>query len=165
MLSDGWKHIWKSFTAIENSRKPYVTLYVFCAVDLAPLGTRASAGTEMIQVLVPFIHMRPTGLFLEVTIFLMIICQPFWMMPSDLWNYINIFNDIQRNYEEDIWFNETSALTSAPLVMTKFAHWCICRKISNIRHTRSPNLDVSRLVVQLSSPNPMKPGIKSWIKM
>ena len=27
------------------------------------------------------------------------------------------------------------------------------RKISNIRRTKSPNLNVSRLVVQLSSPN------------
>ena len=39
------------------------------------------------------------------------------------------------------------------------------RKISNIRRTESPNLDVSRLVVELSSPNPMKPGIKSRMKM
>ena len=33
----------------------------------------------------------------------------------------------------------------------------IYRKISNIRRTKSPNLNVSRLVVQLSLPNPMKP--------
>ena len=39
------------------------------------------------------------------------------------------------------------------------------RKISNIRRTESPNLDVSRLVVELSSPNPMKPGVKSRMKM
>ena len=39
------------------------------------------------------------------------------------------------------------------------------RKISNIRRTKSPNLDVSRLVVQLSSPNPVKPGVKSRMKM
>ena len=35
------------------------------------------------------------------------------------------------------------------------------RKISNIRLAKSPNLDVSRLVV----PNPMKPGVKSRMKM
>ena len=34
-------------------------------------------------------------------------------------------------------------------------------KISNIRHTKSPNLIVSRLVVQLSLSNPMKPGVTS----
>ena len=39
------------------------------------------------------------------------------------------------------------------------------RKISNIRHTKSPNLNVSRLVLQLSWPNPMKPGVTSRMKM
>ena len=40
-----------------------------------------------------------------------------------------------------------------------------CRKISNIRCTKSPNLNVSRLVLQLSLHNPMKPGVKSRMKM
>ena len=31
------------------------------------------------------------------------------------------------------------------------------RKISNIRRTNSPKLNVSRLIVQLPLPNPMKP--------
>ena len=39
------------------------------------------------------------------------------------------------------------------------------RKISNIRCTESPNLNVYRLVLQLSLPNPMKPGVKSRMKM
>ena len=34
------------------------------------------------------------------------------------------------------------------------------RKISNIRRTKSPHLNVSRLVLQSSLPNPMKPGVK-----
>ena len=38
-------------------------------------------------------------------------------------------------------------------------------KVSNIRRIKSPNLNVSRLVVQLSLPNPMKPGVKSRMKM
>ena len=38
------------------------------------------------------------------------------------------------------------------------------RKISNISRTKSPNLDVFRLVLQLSLPNPMKPGVKSRMK-
>ena len=38
-------------------------------------------------------------------------------------------------------------------------------KISNIRCTKSPNLNVSRLIVQLSLPNPMTPGVKSRMKM
>ena len=39
------------------------------------------------------------------------------------------------------------------------------RKISNIRRTKSPKLNVSRLVLQLLLPNPMKPGVKSRMKM
>ena len=39
------------------------------------------------------------------------------------------------------------------------------RKISNIRRTKSPTLNVSRLVTQLSLPNSMQPGVKSRMKM
>ena len=39
------------------------------------------------------------------------------------------------------------------------------RKISNIRRNKSSNLNASPLVVQLSLPNPMKPGVKSRMKM
>ena len=38
----------------------------------------------------------------------------------------------------------------------------IKHQISNIRHTKSPNLDVSRLILQLFLP---KPGVKSRMKM
>ena len=36
-----------------------------------------------------------------------------------------------------------------------------CRKISGISCTKSQNLHVSRLVLQLSLPKPLKPGVKS----
>ena len=39
------------------------------------------------------------------------------------------------------------------------------RQVSNIRCTKSQNLNVSRLVVQLSLSNPLKPGVKSRMKM
>ena len=39
------------------------------------------------------------------------------------------------------------------------------KEISNISRTKSPNFHVSRLVLQLSLPNPMKPGVKSRMKM
>ena len=39
------------------------------------------------------------------------------------------------------------------------------RKTSNIRRTKPPNLNIYRLVLQLSLPNPMKPGVKSRMKM
>ena len=39
------------------------------------------------------------------------------------------------------------------------------RKISHIRHTNSQNFTDSRLVLQLPLPNPLKPGIKSRMKI
>ena len=42
---------------------------------------------------------------------------------------------------------------------------CNYRKISNIRRIKSQNLNVSRLVLQLPLPNPLKPGVKSRMKM
>ena len=39
------------------------------------------------------------------------------------------------------------------------------RKISNIRRTKSQNLNNYRLVLQLSLPNPLKPGVKSRMKI
>ena len=42
---------------------------------------------------------------------------------------------------------------------------CYCRQTSNIRRTKLRNLNVSRLVLQLSLSNPLKPGFKSRMKM
>ena len=39
------------------------------------------------------------------------------------------------------------------------------RKVSNIRRTKCKNLNDSRLVLQLSVPNPLKPSVKSIMKM
>ena len=39
------------------------------------------------------------------------------------------------------------------------------RQISNISCTKSQNLNVSHLALQLSLPNPLKPGVKSRMKM
>ena len=39
------------------------------------------------------------------------------------------------------------------------------RQFSNIRCTQTPNIYVSRLVLQLSLPNPLKPGVKLGMKM
>ena len=45
------------------------------------------------------------------------------------------------------------------------SHTMIYRKVSNIRRTKSQKLNDSRLVFQLSLPNPLKPGVKSRMKM
>ena len=39
------------------------------------------------------------------------------------------------------------------------------RKISDIRRTQNQNLNDSRLIMQLPLPNPLKPGVKSRMKM
>ena len=39
------------------------------------------------------------------------------------------------------------------------------RKVSNIRRTKSQNLNDSHLVLKSSLPNPSKPGVKSRMKM
>ena len=49
----------------------------------------------------------------------------------------------------------------APRVMVHLFY----QRISNLRCTKSPNLNVSCLVVQLSLPNPMWPVVKSRMKM
>ena len=41
----------------------------------------------------------------------------------------------------------------------------IYRKVSNIRRTKSQNLNASRLILQLSLPNPLKPGVKLRMKI
>ena len=38
-------------------------------------------------------------------------------------------------------------------------------KVSSISCTKSEHLNVSHLVLQLSFPNPLKPGVKSRMKM
>ena len=39
------------------------------------------------------------------------------------------------------------------------------RKVSNISRTKSQNLNDSHLVLKSSLPNPLKPGVKSRMKM
>ena len=42
---------------------------------------------------------------------------------------------------------------------------CQYRQTCNISRTKSQNLDVSRLVLQVSLSNPLEPGVKSSMKM
>ena len=74
------------------------------------------------------------------------------------------------------WLYETATLASyyAYLVATPDQlRSCFCclgastsyRQFSNIRRTLSQNINVSRLVLQLFLPNPLKPGVKLSMKM
>ena len=43
--------------------------------------------------------------------------------------------------------------------------WCMYRQVSNIRRTKSQHLKDSHTVLRLSLPNPLKPDVKSRMKM
>ena len=58
---------------------------------------------------------------------------------------------------EQIWLTEADYI-----LMVIFRKY---RKISNIRHTKSPNLNVSRLGLQLSLHNILKPSVGRRMKM
>ena len=47
----------------------------------------------------------------------------------------------------------------------KSQHMTMYHQTSDIKHTKSQNLNVSRLVLQLSLPNQFKPGVKLGMKM
>ena len=73
-------------------------------------------------------------------------------------------------------YRKGDMLLPEPL-MTQFTDVCIdvswmyyeinqkYRKTSNVRHTKSQNLHDSCLVMQLSLPNSLKPGVKLRMKM
>ena len=50
-------------------------------------------------------------------------------------------------------------------VITSHMKLGMYRKVSNIRRTKSQNLNASRLILSLSLPNPLKPGVKLRMKM
>ena len=67
--------------------------------------------------------------------------------------YVSIQQCMASYHVQSVWFVSEVNTT------------CNYRKISNIRRTESPNLNVSCLVVQLPLPNPMRPGVQSRMKM
>ena len=73
------------------------------------------------------------------------------------WSFVHLYNSrVSYSY---------TTSESGPIVCIGIVKKEMYRKISNIRRTKSPNLTASRLVLQLSLPNPMKPGVKSRMKM
>ena len=75
-----------------------------------------------------------------------------------LWLYLEGFGDLYNPYFQGC-FSGTGAITCLPQCQGSY------RKVSNIRHTQSQNLNDFHLVLQSSLPNPLKPGAKSRMKM
>ena len=69
---------------------------------------------------------------------------------SQIFNKNNIVDSTENGQVH--YFNDTKT------------HWAY-RQTYNIRPNKSQNLNGSRLILQLSLLNPLKPGVKSTIKM
>ena len=93
------------------------------------------------------------------------------------WNHWNMKLSIDTGYQRGTQKCYTKHLTTTckafiycvPSRHTEMLHKTprhdLYRKVSNIRRTKSPNLNVSRLALLLSLPNPLKPGVKLRMKM
>ena len=64
-----------------------------------------------------------------------------------------------------IMFEKGNGNTTATAQRNISLPFFIYRKVSNIRRAKCQNLNESRLVLQLSVPNPLKPNVKSIMKM
>ena len=88
-----------------------------------------------------------------------------------------VFNVKEWEYvESELWLDVVFSMEyylDLPLVYVWFWEqptWrlsfrCKYRQFSNIRRSQSPNINISRLILQLSLPNPLKPGVKLRMKM
>ena len=60
-------------------------------------------------------------------------------------------------------------VTMISCTIWRWTAWCLMawyyRQTSSISHTKSKNSNVSHLILQLSLPNPLKPGVESRMKM
>ena len=75
-----------------------------------------------------------------------------------------------RNDWDQSWYHRSSVTTDTGQQWGAASqHWATGRyrqtSNSNISHTKSQHFNVSRLVLQLSLSNPMKPGVNSKMKM
>ena len=80
------------------------------------------------------------------------------VIPYGMYKYVNISLAF-------FWHSSEASLIGNAQDIYPWYEFIITRKISNIRRTKSTNLNVSRRVLQLSLPNPGKPGVKSGMKM
>ena len=105
-----------------------------------------------------------------VCIFLRIYCtSPRWR-NCPRWSNYQALNHHQFHAVVEYLLNKCNVLLGFKIslftILVSLIPSCLTNhQTSNIRHTKSQNLNVSRLVLQLSLPNPMKSGVKSRIKM
>ena len=95
--------------------------------------------------------------------------QPWWVWINTSYEFI--MNDCvtttkQSTTKPCAYFLGYTVTPLGPLSLTSTDSYIIThRKVSNIRHTRSQNWNDSHLVLKSPLPNPLKPGVKSRMKM
>ena len=77
-----------------------------------------------------------------------------------IFSHYHVVNHATPRFLRGLFSDTVYGLVTTPHIIK----W-IYRKISDIRRATSPNLNTSRLVLQLSLSNPMKPGVKLRMKM
>ena len=74
------------------------------------------------------------------------------------------FNVLTFKYQSDVYIHNLDSVSGVPadILAHNYTTFFSYPKISNTRRTKSPNLDVSRLGLQLFSCNILKPSVLSW---
>ena len=84
---------------------------------------------------------------------------PYWDRRDSVDDFTSCFSFAKYLNE---WNSDNSELVE---IHAKHPSVDTYRKVSDIRDTKYQNLDDSRLFLQLSMPNPLKPSVKSIMKM
>ena len=128
-----------------------VFVYPYIVIQLLPLGALLITQSSFLYIVhsMWYSHMQRTNQWITWTKNIALYIWKTWYI------YLLRFNDVTE-YNENMQH-----------VCIWYSNHCHAkyRKISNISRTKSSNVNVSRLVLQLSLPNPMKPGVKTRINM
>ena len=100
-----------------------------------------------------------------INIVISLSCAAFVLLPALMFEYIyDVTTAINIFWLDLTWLEGPPSLTCS--YFTHQNHGISTyRKVSNISRTKSQNLSGSRLVLQLSLPNPLKLGVESRMKM
>ena len=81
------------------------------------------------------------------------------------WKVSKVWNSTPTLFHSSIFKMFQRSINQSSKSATIRREIILYRKTSSISHIKSKNLNVSHPVLQLSVPNPLKPGVKSRMKM
>ena len=111
----------------------------------------------------PFLHISKCQVLCSLIYTVVFHCSPFLHISKCQVLCIDVIGNIKVVFY--LWENNMVKWGATSLVSSKFGQCSTRCQTFNTRCTKSQNLNVSRLVLQLSLPNPLKPGVKSRMKM